>query len=225
MMDLGTLITRLRRDRLDDTAAPHLWSDDALTDFLNDAVRQVCLRARCLVDTESPDVTQYALAVGDRYVSLHPSVLAVRHARIVGHHRGLKGVTAKRLWKLRANWENSRNGTPDCWVPDYHDGRLYLDRPVDKVGVLHLNVWRTPLESEVMEMDVDEPVIPAHWHDDLMDWAAHLAFSFKDSEALDENRAADYAQRFTAKIGRLPSMTEIRLWGISPIVGVQAEFV
>lgn len=224
-MELSALITRLRRDRLDDTVEPYLWSDNALIDFINDAVRQVCLRARCLVDTETPAVTQYALAAGDRYVTLHPAILAVRHARIVGHHCGLTGITAKRLWKRRANWEGSGNGTPDYWIPDYHDGRLYLDRPVDKASVLHLNVWRMPLDTERMEVETDEPVVPSHWHEDLTDWAAHLAYSLKDADALDEKRAAEQAQRFESKVGRLPSMTEVRLWGISPIVGVQAEFV
>jgi hypothetical protein len=225
-MNLETLLTRLRRDYLDDTTTPgQLWSDAALIDHLNAAVTQVCLRARCLVDTETPEVTQYALAEGDRYITLHPAILAVRHARIVGHCHGLAGITAKRLWKEKPDWENSEAGSPDYWIPDYHDGRLYLDRPVDSAGVLHLNVWRTPLESEVMAADGDVPAIPSHWRENLLDWAAHLAFSLIDADTRSDQRAVDYAQRFAAKVGRLPSMTEIRLWGISPIVGVQAEFV
>lgn len=226
-MEQGEIIERLRRDHLDDAVEPFLWAGETLTGNINDAIRQVCLRARCLTDAETPAVTQYALTEGARYITLHKSILAVRHARIAGHSIGLKGITAKRLWKCEPTWESSNPGHPHFWIPDYHDGRLYFDRPVDRAGVLYLNVWRMPLDAERLEPGDDgaEPAIPEHWHEYLIDWAAHLAFSAKDTEMGDERRAAEYERRFTEKVGRLPSATEIRLWGISPIAGIQPEFV
>ena len=122
-------------------------------------------------------------------------------------------------------YRQAHDGAPNYWVPDYHEGRLYLDRPVDKESVLHLNVWRTPLESEAMTDNDDTLAIAAHWHENLLDWAAHLAFSMIDADTRNEELAMEYARRFDAKVGRLPTMTEIRLWGVSPIVGGQAEFV
>lgn len=222
-MELSGLIASLRKDVLDDANEPYLYSSAALASFLNDAVRQVCLRARALVDSVGPEATTYTVAAGVRGVKLHPAVLAVRQARLGS--ATLKGTTAKRLWKFCPDWDISEAGDACWWVPDYQDGWLYFDRPVLTDTTLTLSVWRMPLDGELLEGDVDEPVIPQHWHQDLLDWAAYMAFSSKDSEQRDDSRAAGYVQAFEAKVGRLPSMTEVRLWGISPVVGVPAEFI
>lgn len=222
-MERGELKLALRRDVLDDAVEPFLYDDEALNGFFNDAVRQVCLRSRALVDSTS-SLTQLAIASGERRIKLNKAILAVRFARLTDCD-ALEGITAKRLWKCEPGWDTSDAGTPSYWVPDYQDGYLYFDRPVDQARTLKLSVWRMPTEAEVMEDDGDEPVIPEHWHMDLLDWVAYRAFSSKDSEQGDEKRAANHLAAFEAKVGRLPSMTEVRLWGISPLVGVPAEFL
>lgn len=222
-MELGELRLALRRDILDDATAPYLWSDAALASHFNDAQRQICLRARAMIDSTS-SVTNYAIAAGERRVRLHPSILAVRHARLAGCGT-LSGITAKRLWKREPGWDTSDAAAATHWVPDYQDGYLYLDRPVVDATTLRLSVWRLPTDVEEMEDDSDEPVIPLHWHMDMLDWAAFRAFSVKDSEMFDEARAGKHLAAFEGKAGRLPSMLEVRLWGISPIVGVPAEFL
>lgn len=222
-MELGELREALRRDVLDDAVQPFLYDGTALDSFLNDAQRQVCLRARAMVDSTSA-LTRIDVAANTQRVQLDPAILSVRFARL-GDSCALTGTTAKRLWKRDAGWDTADASTPRYWVPDYEDGYLYFDRPLDIARTLRLSVWRMPLESEAMEDDGDEPVIPQHWHMDLLDWAAYRAFSSKDSELGDPARAANHLAAFEAKVGRLPSMTEIRLWGISPIVGVPAEFI
>jgi len=222
-MELGELKKALRRDVLDDAVEPFLYEDEALDAFLDDAQRQVCLRARALIDSTSA-ATQIAVPPLAQRVRLAPTILAVRHARF-GDGCELSGTTAKRLWKREPGWDTATAGAPRHWIPDYQDGYLYFDRPLDVARTLRLSVWRMPSESEVMADDSDEPVIPAHWHMDLLDWAAYRAFSSKDSEQNDDKRAAAHLAAFEAKVGRLPSMTEVRLWGISPLVGVPAEFI
>lgn len=222
-MELRELKVALRRDVLDDAVEPFLYEGAALDSFLNDAQRQVCLRARALVDSTSA-ATRINVPAGAQRVQLDPAILSVRFARL-DDACSLTGTTAKRLWKRDPGWDTAGSGTPRYWVPDYEDGYLYLDRPLDVARTLRLSVWRMPMEHEAMEDEGDEPVIPPHWHMDLLDWAAYRAFSSKDSELGDPERAANHLAVFEAKVGRLPSMTEIRLWGISPIVGVPAEFI
>lgn len=223
-MNRADLLLRLRRDYLDDTVERYLWTTEALGDFLGDAQRQVCLRKRALIDSRTPGVATLAIAANARGVRLDPAVLAVRSCRIAGACEPLRGITAKRLWKSEPAWDTSDAGTPSFWVPDYQEGWLYFDRPVAVASTLNLSVWRMPLADEMLEEDDDEPVIAEHWHQDLLDWAAYRAFNVKDSELYDEVRADRALRTFEAKVGRLPSMTEVRLWGISPIVGVPAEF-
>lgn len=222
-MERGELKKALRRDILDDAVPQYLYEDEALDAFLNDAQRQVCLRARALTDSTS-DITRVSVPADAQRIQLDPAILAVRHASF-GDSCALTGTTARRLWKREARWDVSDPGTPHFWIPDYEDGFLYFDRPLDQPRTLRMSVWRMPFDSEQMEDDEDEPIIAPHWHMDMLDWAAYRAFSSKDSELGDEKRAAHHLAMFEQKVGRLPSMTEIRLWGISPITGVPAEFI
>lgn len=224
-MELRALRARLRRDWLDDDITPYRWGDTALNGFFDDAQRQVCLRKRALIDSVTAEVCTYTLAANQRLVRLHPSVLAVRSARIVGQCGLLTGITAKRLWKEEPGWDVSEAGLPQHWIPDYQDRYLALDVPMEEAGQLQISVWRAPLEVEQLQRDRDEPVIAEAFHTDLIDWAAYCAYNVADSELRDEAKAANALQSFEAKVGRLPSATEIRLWGMSPIVGVPAEFL
>lgn len=239
-MTLTDLLAELRT-RLDDSTCQPLWTDAQLVGYLNDAVRQVCLRQRALTESINETVCQYALTVGQRQVKLHPSILAVRSARITDAdtgdtdcasctgcaHPSMQGVTLRYLQRRYPHWETVDNGIPHYWLPDYQEGYLTLSRPVECAGTLYLTVWRAPSDDFDELLDVNdptsEPAISEHWHLDLVDWAAYRAFNNKDGEETDDARASAAAAAFEAKIGRLPSATEIRLWGVSRLVGTTFE--
>jgi hypothetical protein len=227
-MTLEQLLAELRGSVLDDEVLPYLWSDEKLVAYLNDAVRQVCLRARARVESVDPDICRLTLAADQRLAELHPSVIAVRSVRFAGQCERPTGTTMKRLTRCEPGWEDAESDTvPRWWVPDYQDGHLCFAAPPDAELIAWLSVWRVPTEDELLTVDdlQSEPAVPVHWHQDLVDWAAYRAFSSKDTEMRDDARASQYAAAFETKVGRLPSMTEIRLWGVSPIVGVPAEFI
>ena len=102
-----------------------------------------------------------------------------------------------------------------------------MDRPAEVTGALQLTVWRGPIEDELLTTDDTdaEPIVSPHFHIDLLDWATYRAFSGKDAETQDDSKATAAARSFDAKVGRLPSATEIRLWGVSRLVGTTAEFL
>lgn len=219
----------LRESRLDDNAGAELWSSDELRSFYNDAVRQACLRARLLVDSTTESVCRLAVEPGTQSVRLHPSILAVRNvtpAVAIGCDE-LTGCTARRVAKERPRWHlpNDGHGHPRFWIPDWQDGQLWFDRPFQSANTLHLSVWRTPLDTELVEGDADEPVIPEPFHTDLLDWCEWRAYSKKDAETLDNERAGRAYTLFEAKFGRLPSAVEIRLWGVKRHNGVPAQFL
>jgi hypothetical protein len=230
---LQDLIAELRESRLSDNVEPYLWSDDELTRHINDAVRQVCIRQRSLVETQNTDICQIAVAAGQRLVKLHPSILAVRFAYPVGYPPNSdcqpKGITAKRLFRCQPFWDQdtTTTGPMEFWIPDYQTGYLALYPLPSAAFTLQLGVWRMPLDVEQMETaDLQgEPVIAPHWHADLLDWAEYKAFSRPDADTEQLQKAESAAQTFTAKIGRLPSATEVLLWGVSPLVGTTAEFL
>lgn len=230
-MNLEQLRDELRITRLDDTVKPYLWSDDELKSFLNDAVRQVCLRQRALIESVYTRLCRYPVAIGQRLVKLPSEVLAIRTARWLPDSdptnscHPLELTTMKRLLRSKPRWEIEDNGLPQYLIPDYQEGHFALSCPPDEAGSVTMTVWRTPLAKELLCEDEDEPVINPNWHIDLLDWAEYRAFSKKDAETLDAGRAQLAEQTFTAKVGPLPSMIEVRLWGISRLVGTTAEFL
>jgi len=230
-MELQELIDELRVNRLDDTVAPYLWTDEELTGYLNDAVRQVCIRQRLLVESVNTDVCEYALAAGARAIKLHASILAVRTLRLTEadgtHHDHIQGKTLRWLRDRHPHWETWDNQRAHYWIPDFQQGYIYLDRGNDNVQTVNLTCWRMPLEDERLDVsDMSEsPIIDEHFHLDLCDWATYRAFLKKDAETIDTGRGRDAVATFDAKIGPLPSAVAIRLWGTSPATGTTPHFL
>lgn len=232
-MQLKEMLSELRETRLDDNVKKYLWSDNECVGFFNDAVRQVCLRQRCLTESQDPDLCTVPIAATQQLVKLHKAILAVRSVRYVDPTatstcEPLTGITARALWKNYPRWDVEDPGRPKWWIPDYQERMLAIARAPENAGYLKLLVWRVPLKSELLSLRCPEgePVISEHWHLDLLDWAEHRAFSKPDSETYNESRAAAAEAKFTAKIGKLPSATSIRLWGVSKLRAPgRAEFL
>ncbi len=233
-MTLNELLTELRTTRLDDNSVPPFWSDCELVGFLNDAVRQVCLRQRCLTESQNATLCTIPITSGQQLVPLNKRIISVRVVRYIDTQctddasmRPLRPTTTRRHHRLHPHWDIEEPGYPEFWIPDYQEGMLAISRPPINAGTLKLLVWRMPLESEELdEADMEgEPVISPHWHKDLLEWCEYRAFSKPDTETFDKARADDAEAKFTAKIGRLPSATEVRLWGVSRAVGTTAEFI
>lgn len=224
-MDLDALIGALRLERLDDTVTPPQYTTEVLTRAFNDAVRQVCIRKRLLLDRSTRQCCTVAIAADQASFRLHPRVLAIRSARFTGQRYPLRLTTLKVMDRDHPTWPDAPTGTPQAIIVDADTGKGVLWPTPDTAGTLQLAVWRVPLESEEMEDGADEPVIADHMHYDLLDWAEHLAYLTKDGEKGDAERAEAAASRFGAKFGRLPSAHEIQRWGVSPPRGQRAEFL
>jgi len=205
----------LARQRLDDEVTPGLWSDDELIGFLNEAVKQACIRQRFLFEANHPRVCTAPVTAGSAQVRLHSAVLAIRSARLASTSKPLDLVTLRWMDRERPEWPHDR-GTPERIVVDQQNGRMTLHPTPTQDDTLQLAVWRTPLEAELMTEAGDEPVVDAFWHADLVDWVEHLAYLRADSETQDLARSNEAAARFAAKFGRMPSAHEIKCWGLSP---------
>ena len=72
-MNLRQLIDQLRVDTLD-RAAQHMWSDDEIIGYANEAVYEACRRALLLVDSSS-SASEASLGIGESEIELHESVI------------------------------------------------------------------------------------------------------------------------------------------------------
>lgn len=231
-MNLGELIALARSPaHLDDTVVPPLWSDEVLTTLFNDAVRQHCIRTRSLVESQDVKICRYSLAAGANSVRLHPSVLAVRVARLTfadgSRVDEMVGKTLRWVSRRCPHWETRDAGRPRYWIPDWQQGYLAFDRPMPADATLTITAWRLPTGLEQLDpADMDgEPVVAEHMRQDLIDWVVYLAMSGNDVELRNDQKASTAAAAFEAKTGRMPSAIEIRLWGVSPIVGTTPQYL
>lgn len=224
-MTVEELLTEIRR-KLDDEVTPPLWADADLFRYLNNAVDEVCERTRVLQDSTS-DVCSITLAADTASYTLDPSVFAVRRARIEGQRDPLDLVNAKDLDRLSPGWDDSTlasTGTPTHAVFDLGDTTITLHPAPSEEMTLRLTVWRRAIESEILEDDADEPVIPARFHRKLVDWVLFEAYSDSDTEKRNEEKAALHEAAFERAVGRRPSAHEMRQWSTARTTGIKAHW-
>lgn len=225
-MDLEDLLDDLRR-KVDDTAHPQLYSDSQLTDWLNDAVEEVCIRTRCLQDSSSA-VCSVAVEEDERSIALDPSIFVVRSARIDGQARRLELKNSAWLDENYPGWDDDAltiTGVPQYAVFDTDQHTLQVYPTPDDDYTLKLRVWRGAIDDEKLESESDVPIIPERYHRHLALFAAGLAFDDKDSEKYDPERADRLNAKFDTYVGPPVSAQALRLMGTSRIRGVKAHFV
>lgn len=209
-----TLADLIRRFRVlaEDKVKPYLWSDEDITDWLNDAQAQAAVRGRLLVEDANPAICEVAVVAGRHTYKLHPTVYELvrtgfRPAAAGG--RPCKFSLKSREW-LDANYPEWRDA--DDWQYT-RDGQRYLvqnDTSVRIVpipgedGMLTIEAYRLPLKKLTADNDTASPEIHTAHHEHLIQWALHRAFGIPDSEVYDPVRAEKAERAFTAYFGPLP---------------------
>lgn len=218
-MNLGRLRASLR-EMLGDQTPPYLWPDKTLDRFLNNAVREACLRARLLkadADT-APTLCALSFDAGQKLLTHAPEILVVRSGHVDGVHHRIWSLTAESMDRHWRGWENDCQSpaAPRYLVMDIAQKTLRLVPTPDAPGVLRIRVWRTPLESEHMRSLEDCPAVYLPDAEELRHWAAHEAYLIKDSEVFDPTRSASHLALFEQRFGARPSLHEMARWADSP---------
>lgn len=218
-MNLGELRCALR-ELLSDVVQPYLWCDDTLNRYLNNAVREACIRARLLKDDSDslPRLCVITVTPGQPIIKLQPEVLVVRSGALDSEQSKLWSVTSESLDRYMPMWESQfmAPGTPGFMVMDLAQKTLRLVPTPTTTDTLRLRVWRAPLDKDLMRMDDDEPVIQLPDIEELKHWAAHEAYLKKDGESPDANRSATHLELFEQRFGARPSLHEMARWADSP---------
>jgi hypothetical protein len=198
---LVELIAVARREFLDDTARPYLWSDEFLRGAANRAVAAAARGGHLLRDSITPQACHYTITASEPNVKLHASVFLVARAVIAGKTIPLDLRTVSEMDEFYPGWEDSNVTMPIAAITDYQPGYLRLYPPPDSAGTLRLQVFRVPLRD--MEADDDEPEIPDHGgtHRKLCTWIAADAHEQPDSEGQDMERAKLERAQFYADFG------------------------
>ena len=218
-MNLGELRAALR-ETLSDQAKPYLWSDDTLNRYLNNAVREACLRARLLKDDSDslPKLCIVSIVPLQPIIKLAAEILVVRSGALDSEAIKLWAVTSESLDRYVPMWESQfmAPGTPGFMVMDLAQKTIRLVPTPTAPDTLRLRVWRAPLAKDLMVRDDDEPVIRLPDVEELKHWAAHEAYLKKDGESADANRSGMHLELFEQRFGPRPTLHEMSRWADSP---------
>lgn len=193
-MKRGQLRELLRTAYLDDAAEPYLWSDDLLDGFIEEAQQEAAIRSRSLVDT-----LDLLLVAGQGSYSLAAATLDITRFRVSG--AGSLGRISLEELDESGNWEQRQGRLTHYAFTSKQfsgDGELIVYPAPGADGAATLTVQRLPIP---LANDNSEPELPAHQHLFLLDWAAHRAFTLRDSDAEDQARAAQHEGAFAAVFG------------------------
>lgn len=196
-MTLFDLIAAFRTEA-DDQVSPPLWSDAEIVGYLNDAENEACIRAGLLVDEQAlraaPGKNKIALDSGvlDVLRVWRPIIIGLRSTEEDLDRGAIEGLEQRHL-----------GGVPRAYA--VFGGALYLYPVPSVVESFKIRVSRIPLEPLSLSQLNNEPEIPLADHPRLLDWALHRAFSKRDADSFDGNRAMNYADRFEKHFGPRPS--------------------
>ncbi|HUB92172.1 MAG TPA: hypothetical protein VMA74_20780 [Dyella sp.] len=218
-MNLGHLRCAVRQI-LKDEVEPTLWSDEQINRYLNNAVREACLRARLLKDDHlsKPELCRYTVAPGNTVIRLRPEVLVARSGHLGSERQKLWMVTAESMDRIYPQWEAdvSCPGQAGYGIMDLSQKTIRLFPVPLAPDVLHLRVWRQPLESEEMRRDTDRPVIQLPDFEELKHWAVYECYQTREGEENLDTRAATHLATFEQRFGARPSLHEMARWADSP---------
>ena len=219
-MDLAALRSALRTTVLDDTVVPYQWSDETLTRFFNNAVREACIRARLLKVDAVTDAKacRIAVAANQDVVKFDPSILAIRSGIVEGGCDPLYALPAESMDKVEPGWDNGVQvaSRPCYMVMDLAQKSFRLFPAPSEAIVLRLRAWRVPKDEERMTAKSDEPVIALSDPEELKHWAAHEAYASSDGELQDLQKSAMHLDLFENRFGPRPTLHEMSRWADSP---------
>lgn len=200
-----TLEDMIRRFRVAarDTVEPFLFPTEDVTDWLNDAQDQACVRGRLLREDALPEMCRIVLEAGKHTYKLHQKLYEISHLRVLPQNGGRSRhlLIKTREW-LDAEMPDWRDSNRPAMFAIQDDISLRVVGKVDDGDVLALECYRLPLKP--MEADNSKPEIHIAHHDHLIQWALHRAFSIPDAEMFDAQRAEKAEREFSSYFGLMP---------------------
>ncbi len=179
-----------------------LWSLDEWTEYANDAENEACMRAGLLIDSTS-SITSVAILSGIATYGIDERILVIKRAKLSTGTEPLVKTSRRVLDATYPGWEND-SGTVRSWLPD-ESNKITLYKKPSAATSLNLMVSRLPLTPMALADKLTvSPEIDVQYHEGMIDWMLHRAYSKQDSETLDKGKAKEHLQRFTKRFGERP---------------------
>lgn len=209
-------IRRRTRSRLDDLKKPYLWSDQDLLDYINDALRDACIRANLVIQDDIPlPFKQNADLTWKSKYNLASGILDVQSVRLNSQPSVTLHRTSFRRQEQYFGGRPVSEGAPWAYALDKTQAGTGVDsgilvRAISFIGIpieadtALLDVIRLPI---LLEHDDDVPEIDEIWHPDLVFGITELAYLKRDADTFDPKKSERDGAIFESKFGpRLPAV-------------------
>lgn len=200
-MTLADLIRRFRVLSLDN-ATPPFWADEDITDWLNEAQNEACIRARLIREDELESVCSIPLTPGTHTYALNPLVYEIISMWIKPASGRKRPVTLRSREWLDRRLPEWRECTRPAEIAIQDDTTVRIVGAVEAGDTLELECYRLPRRP--MANDTDKPEIHEAHHLHLVQWALHRAFSIPDADAHDPQRSKQALDEFERYFGLRP---------------------
>jgi hypothetical protein len=180
-----------------------LWSLDEWTEYCNEAENEVCIRANLILD-KTTALTAITVLSGVSIYAISELILIVRRAKMSTGTEPLVKTSRRVLDATYPNWE-AETGNVRSWFPD-DSNKIGLYKIPTEGASLNLMVSRLPLVPMALADKLTvSPELDEQYHQGLVDWMLHRAYSKQDSETLDLGKAKLHLTRFEKRFGERPS--------------------
>lgn len=199
-MNLGELIQRFR-SATNDKVKPYFWSDEEVTQWLNDAEAEAAIRGRLIHESDRENVCTIELEAGRATYPLHRSIYELTSIALVDRDAGtwdpIDLTSTEELDRIAPGWRLER-GKPKFAI-QLDKSIRFVPQP-EQDGEVHIEGYRRPIRE--MEDPDDTPEINTAHHRHLVCWALHIGFSIPDAELFDPRRAELAKEEFETYFGQ-----------------------
>jgi len=188
---LADIVSRTR-SRLDDMVEPYLWSNNDITDCLNEVINELCRDMPMIEDSTGTTVCRYSITKDDPLVNLNSRITILKKARLASQNDPLLLRNAHWMDANYPGWESSASGLPTILITEgVGTGKARIYPPPNANDTLWVSVYRLQLVDMFWATDQTyQPEIPAIYHDKLFNGILWKAYSKQDVDTLDLKKVA-----------------------------------
>ena len=175
-----------------------LWKTPELKNYANEAVKEVALRTRCLIDNSgTADFNEFDFVVNQTDTPmLDHRILVIK--RVLWNGAPLERQHRHRLDYSKREWWTDTIDAPTGFMMTHPRVITVYPKPT-VIGTLKIECIRLPLVE--MTASSDEPEIPLQWRKDAVSWMCHLAYQKNDADTKDAQQSDYYEGVFARRFG------------------------
>jgi len=212
-MNLTALIKHLRLSILDDTGGTGVvwedidedsienaqlrWSNEELTNFINEAFKQAHRRALLIKSVEP--TFNLAIVNGTSTYTLDSRIIRVKGTKLASTGKKLDELEYEDIMDI-TDWD-TKTGTPTHYIIDYGTSRITLYPAPISNDTVSLLTYREEMAPLRWTAPTGEPDIDERFQLQALYYAASMAYNKDEANTFDPQRSQYYDALFTSEFG------------------------